>query len=44
LRYHLISSAADIRPKRLQILEDLSFVHDRRANVLDESSGDVIVD
>jgi hypothetical protein len=28
LRYHLISGTADIRPKCLQLLKKLSFVHD----------------
>jgi hypothetical protein len=29
LRHHLISGTTDIRSKRLQLLEDLSLVHDR---------------
>lgn len=43
MRDHLISGTTYIRPKRLQLLEELSLVHYRRANVFDESSGDVVV-
>ena len=39
----LISGTTDVRPKRLQLLEELSFVHDRRANVFNKSSGDIIM-
>ena len=43
MRYGLISGTADIRPKRLQLLEKLSFVHDRGADMFHESGGDVVV-
>lgn len=43
MRDCLISRSTNIRPKRLQLLEELSLIHDRRANVFNKSSGDVIV-
>ena len=43
VRDNLISGTTDSWSKRLQLFKELSFKHDRRTNMFDKSSGDVIV-